>query len=281
MRDSFKMISLDIFILLTSLFSSKCLCENFYLKLIADDERHMPLVFTHQINQPEKYSWYKYNEQDYIENLDQDFLYKFEIDDVNKTNTLKINDLNSNQLDHYKLKIKPPYVASVDEVDEIIYTIGLVKNLHIETDSLDYYNSTCFVNVIIPIGLNKNHMDYLSESIQKYIDLETSFDDGLAEAENERKKRNIDVFELGKSKSRFDRFVYEIQIHTPSLTFYSTNERVDKNISCELLIIDYGDGIYKKTIFKTLSLSSNTIKIYYFFHRKILFTVLVNVYYVF
>jgi hypothetical protein len=268
---------MDIFILLTFFFMSKCFCENFYLKLIVADEMDVPLVLTHHINDPEKYGWYKYIEQDFIENLNQDFLYKCEIDEVNQTNSLKIYDLNSNQLDHYQLKIKPPYEQTNDE---IIYTIGFIKNLHIETNSMDYYmnNSTCILNVILPIGLNNNHMDFLTESIQRFIDLETNLDDQII-LDTERKKRNTNVFELEKSKSIFDRFVYQIQINTPSITVYSTNGRILRNISCELLVVDYEDRIYKKKIFKTLGLLSNSARIDTLLNqKKILFTLLLVFY---
>lgn len=245
---------------------SKSFCVDYYLKLINEDETYMPIVLTHKTKvEPSKYSWYKCVEKDFIENINQNSSYSFEIDEARGTNTLKIFYVGSNQLDHYILKLKTPR-EETDSIDEIIYTIGFLKSFHMDAvDWLKHSNITCFINGVIPIGLNLDHMTFLTEKIQKSIYLEINYGSSPYETTNQmnieqkRKRRGRDKIDKENS---FDRFVYEIKINTPSIIVYNEDNKTTKSmISCELFILDFEDTVYKKVInLKTIVLSNSSLR---------------------
>jgi hypothetical protein len=246
---------------------SKCLCQNYFLKWVTDETKY-PIIFNHKIDFPNLYGWYKYSNQEYIENL-QSNAYNMKINEANGTNTLKINtyDLKTNdQLDHYKLQLKTPkdidYLDDPvsDSTDEFIYSLGYVKNFRIEVhEEKDYINSTCFLNVIIPLGISDEHMDFLKDQIQENVDLVSNFhDDEYYDDIEKTSNRNIVV--VRKRRSSFDRYVMEVQYNSPSIIVYGINKDNDlyENVTCHLLLIDYDGSIYKKTIFKMLKAANSS-----------------------
>ena len=246
------------FLILISFFCTLNKCENnsYHLKWVTEETK-FPIIFSYNTSQPSKYSWYKLFEKDYTENLNKD-VYKSEIDETTGMNFLKIYDYNSNQLDHYRLKPN-----NEENHDEIIFTIGFVKHFHIAVTRFSMHsNTTCFVSVILPIGLNKRHMEFLQDSIQERIDLQSHFDNSFYDYDSLIFDYAEDVQDNGKKRfkrSRFDRFVYEVQINAPSVLVYGTERQV-QNITCQLSLVDFDNMNYKKTIFKALGPSNAAFK---------------------
>ena len=237
--------------------------ENFYLKWFSNETK-FPIIFSHQTSKPDNYIWYKHYEKNYVDKLVEinENSYKTEINSNNGLNTLKILNFNFNttdQLDHYRLRLKRQIINS--EEDSFIFTLAYLKDFYISIhEDRNHLNATCIAKVSIPLGVNEDHTLWLSDQIQAIVDLNFDIIDPNSNSDRRRRKREV------RRSSSFDRLLMNIKFEGVPIIQYKTSKSMSfDNLKCKLLLTSYDNSLIKESIYKffehTSSIFPSTPKI--------------------
>jgi hypothetical protein len=239
------MNSLLVYLIYLTQLSFVFCIENYYLKWF-QNETKFPIIFSHQTSKPDNYIWYKHFEKTYADKL-SDNSYKSEINSNNGLNVLKILNFNFNttdQLDHYRLRLKKQILNS-DE-DSFIFTLAYLKDFYISVhEDRNHLNATCIAKVSIPLGVNEDHTLWLSDQIQTNVELNFDIIDPNSNVDRRRRKREV------RRSSSFDRLLMNIKFEGVPIIQHKSSKTVSfDNLKCKLLLTSYDNSVIKESIYK-------------------------------
>jgi hypothetical protein len=239
------MNSLLVYLIYLTQLSFVFCIENYYLKWF-QNETKFPIIFSHQTSKPDNYIWYKHFEKTYADKL-SDNSYKSEINSNNGLNVLKILNFNFNttdQLDHYRLRLKKQILNS-DE-DSFIFTLAYLKDFYISVhEDRNHLNATCIAKVSIPLGVNEDHTLWLSDQIQTNVELNFDIIDPNSKVDRRRRKREV------RRSSSFDRLLMNIKFEGVPIIQHKSSKTVSfDNLKCKLLLTSYDNSVIKESIYK-------------------------------
>lgn len=257
-------------------------CDDFYyLKWITEDTR-FPIKFKHRTNNTDVYKWFKYYDKKLIDDLDKN-IFEIDVDKDDHLNILKIYKYDATshyELDHYKLLYKPDNeiemaddqnieLTADNEIDEIrevsydvfVYTIAYLKKMQMVIhESKEFLNTTCLATLILPLGINEEHTQYIQHHIEDLIDLKLTFldDDGNEIdsdrfKENEKRKKRFTSIKRTK-RDLLDRYIMELEFRMAPITFYRIDQDNDRteNVTCVATFINYDGSKTVKQLYKTV-----------------------------